>query len=92
LPGAGEARNELPEPAKIERLDAASDAFGSCCVVAARVGRAIDEGFAMPKIIAAHQVDDVAHWLSSRRRVEVFGDLAHDIQTSSAQTSRTSSG
>ena len=35
----------------------------------------------MPKLIATHEVDDVAHWLSSPRRVEVFGAVAKDIRT-----------
>ena len=35
----------------------------------------------MPKVIATHEVDDVAHWLSSSKRVEVFGELASDIVT-----------
>jgi len=35
----------------------------------------------MPKVIATHEVDDVAHWLSSPKRAEVFGDLASDVVT-----------
>jgi len=35
----------------------------------------------MPKVIATHEVDDVAHWLSSAKRAEVFGDLASDVVT-----------
>ena len=35
----------------------------------------------MPRLIATHQVDDVAHWLSSRKRAEVFGGVATDIVT-----------
>jgi hypothetical protein len=35
----------------------------------------------MPKLIATHEVDDVAHWLASPKRVEVFGSLAKDICT-----------
>jgi hypothetical protein len=35
----------------------------------------------MPKVIATHEVDDVAHWLSSPKRAEVFGELASDIVT-----------
>jgi hypothetical protein len=35
----------------------------------------------MPKVIATHEVDDVAHWLSSPKRAEVFGELAFDIVT-----------
>jgi hypothetical protein len=35
----------------------------------------------MPRVIATHEVHDVAHWLSSPRRVEVFGDVASDIVT-----------
>ena len=35
----------------------------------------------MPKLIATHEVDDVAHWLSSPKRVEVFGSVAKDIRT-----------
>jgi hypothetical protein len=35
----------------------------------------------MPKLIATHEVDDVAHWLSSPKRVEVFGPVVSNIQT-----------
>jgi hypothetical protein len=35
----------------------------------------------MPRIIATHEVDDVAHWLSSPKRTEVFGGVASDIVT-----------
>jgi hypothetical protein len=35
----------------------------------------------MPKLIATHEVDDVAHWLSSPKRAEVFGSVAKDICT-----------
>ena len=35
----------------------------------------------MPNLIATHEVDDVAHWLSSPKRVEVFGSVAKDIRT-----------
>jgi hypothetical protein len=35
----------------------------------------------MPKVIATHEVDDVAHWLASPKRAEVFGGLASDIVT-----------
>ncbi len=35
----------------------------------------------MPKLIATHDVDDVAHWLKSTKRAEVFGDVAKDIKT-----------
>jgi hypothetical protein len=35
----------------------------------------------MPRVIATHEVDDVAHWLSSPKRAEVFGELASDIVT-----------
>ena len=35
----------------------------------------------MPKLIATHEVDDVAHWLSSPKRAEVFGSVAKDIRT-----------
>jgi hypothetical protein len=38
-------------------------------------------GFLMPKLIATHEVDDVAHWLSSPKRVEVFGSVAKDVCT-----------
>jgi len=33
----------------------------------------------MPKVIATHEVDDVAHWLRSTKRAEVFGEVASDI-------------
>jgi hypothetical protein len=35
----------------------------------------------MPKLIATHEVDDVAHWLASPKRAEVFGSVASDIRT-----------
>ena len=35
----------------------------------------------MPKLIATHEVDDVAHWLSSPKRAEVFASVATDICT-----------
>jgi hypothetical protein len=35
----------------------------------------------MPRLIATHEVDDVAHWLSSPKRGEVFGDVATEIVT-----------
>ena len=35
----------------------------------------------MPKVIATHEVDDVAHWLSSPKRADVFGEVASDIVT-----------
>jgi hypothetical protein len=35
----------------------------------------------MPKLIASHEVDDVAHWLASPRRQELFAGVATDIRT-----------
>ena len=35
----------------------------------------------MPKLIATHEVDDVAHWLSSPKREEVFASVAKNICT-----------
>ena len=35
----------------------------------------------MPKMIATHEVDDVAHWLASPKRAEVFGSVVSDIRT-----------
>ena len=35
----------------------------------------------MPKLIATHLVDDVAHWNSSPKREEVFASVATDIRT-----------
>ena len=35
----------------------------------------------MPKMIATHEVDDVAHWLASPKREEVFASVATDIRT-----------
>ena len=32
-------------------------------------------------LIATHEVDDVAHWLASPKRREVFGSVALNIQT-----------
>lgn len=35
----------------------------------------------MPKIVATHEVDDIAHWLASPKREEVFAGIATDIKT-----------
>jgi hypothetical protein len=35
----------------------------------------------MPKLIITHEVDDVAHWLASPKREEVFANVATDITT-----------
>ena len=35
----------------------------------------------MPKLIATHEVDDVAHWLASPKREEVFSGVAKNITT-----------
>jgi hypothetical protein len=35
----------------------------------------------MPKLIATHEVDDVAHWLASSKREEVFASVATNICT-----------
>lgn len=35
----------------------------------------------MPKLIATHDVNDVAHWLASPKRAEVFGGIATNLQT-----------
>ena len=35
----------------------------------------------MPKLVVTHEVDDVAHWLSSPKRDEVFAGIATDMQT-----------
>jgi hypothetical protein len=35
----------------------------------------------MPKLVATHEVNDVAHWLSSPKREEVFAGVAKDIKT-----------
>jgi hypothetical protein len=35
----------------------------------------------MPKIVATHEVEDVAHWLASPKRAEVFDGVATDIRT-----------
>ena len=35
----------------------------------------------MPKVIATHEVDDVAHWLSSPKRAEVFAGIASEVLT-----------
>ncbi len=35
----------------------------------------------MPKMIVTHEVDDVAHWLSSPKREEVFSGVATNITT-----------
>ena len=35
----------------------------------------------MPKLIATHEVDDVAHWLLSPKREELFAGVAKNITT-----------
>ncbi|NKB52190.1 MAG: hypothetical protein GKR97_08215 [Rhizobiaceae bacterium] len=35
----------------------------------------------MPRIISTHEVDDVAHWLASPKREELFGGVAENIRT-----------
>jgi len=35
----------------------------------------------VPKVVATHEVDDVAHWLASPKRKEVFADVATNITT-----------
>ena len=35
----------------------------------------------MPKVISTHEVDDVAHWLASPKREEVFSGVAKNICT-----------
>lgn len=35
----------------------------------------------MPKVVATHEVDDVAHWLASPKRKEVFAGVATNITT-----------
>jgi hypothetical protein len=35
----------------------------------------------MPKLVATHEVDDVAHWLASPKREEVFAGVATNITT-----------
>lgn len=35
----------------------------------------------MPKLIATHEVNDVAHWLASPKRKEVFAGVASNITT-----------
>ena len=35
----------------------------------------------MPRLIATHEVDDVAHWLASPKRQEVFASIASEIRT-----------
>jgi hypothetical protein len=42
---------------------------------------AIKERSVMPKLIATHEVDDVAHWLASPKREEVFSGVATNITT-----------
>jgi hypothetical protein len=46
----------------------------------------------MSKLIAAHEVDDVAHWLSLPKRAEVFGSVATDICTYVDPSNPTGSG
>jgi hypothetical protein len=33
----------------------------------------------MPKLIVTHEVDDVAHWLASPKREEVFSGVAKNV-------------
>lgn len=35
----------------------------------------------MPTLIATHEVDEVAHWLASSNRAEVFASVATDLRT-----------
>lgn len=35
----------------------------------------------MPKLVATHEVDDVAHWLASTMREQVFASVATNIRT-----------
>jgi hypothetical protein len=35
----------------------------------------------MPKLIVTHEVDDVAHWLASPKREEVFAGVTTNITT-----------
>jgi hypothetical protein len=35
----------------------------------------------MPKLVITHEVDDVAHWLASPKREEVFAGVAANITT-----------
>jgi hypothetical protein len=35
----------------------------------------------MPKLLITHEVDDVAHWLASPKREEVFAGVASGITT-----------
>lgn len=35
----------------------------------------------MPKLVATHEVNDVAHWLASPKREEVFAGVATNITT-----------
>lgn len=35
----------------------------------------------MPKIIATHEVENVAHWLASPKREEIFDGVATNITT-----------
>ena len=35
----------------------------------------------MPKLVATHEVDDVAHWLASSKRDEVFVGIATNLTT-----------
>ena len=35
----------------------------------------------MPRIITTHEVDDVAHWLTSTKRQELFAEVAANICT-----------
>lgn len=35
----------------------------------------------MPKLIVTHEVEDVAHWLASPKRQDVFAGVAQNIET-----------
>ena len=46
----------------------------------------------MPILIATHEVDDVAHWLASPKREEVFANVATNITTFVLSFLKTGSG
>lgn len=35
----------------------------------------------MPRLVATHEVEDVAHWLASPKRAEVFSGIATNLTT-----------
>jgi hypothetical protein len=54
-------------------------ALGASLSTAARYGQVGET--VMPKLVITHEVDDVAHWLASPKRAEVFAGVATNLTT-----------